>query len=132
MRIILPTHRTFRWTVTLSLLAVGACTSGEGRIASFGAAYSEAELRECMEGPGAEFAGLMRGPDAPNRYCACTLEKIAENYPRADRARLSVDSVIANRGILGLADSDYTEWVTFNLRVRTACTASILGEESVS
>lgn len=92
--------------------------------------FSVADMQSCIEGAGAEFVGLMRGPRAPSQYCECVLRGVAERYSAADRSRLAADSVLAIRGLLGLAEQDYTDWISLNIRVRTVCTANVLGEEA--
>jgi hypothetical protein len=107
--------------------SAGCSAAADTYAENFGG-YTAAEFTTCVEGPGAEFAAVMRGPDAAARYCTCTLEQLSEQFSLSERRALSTDSVITNRGIMGLADSDYTNWISANLRIRSSCTANILAE----
>lgn len=113
-------------------LGIAACGSFEDTYAEHFGGYTSAEFQDCVTGPGAEFSGLMRGPDAAAGYCECTLEQLSEQFSLSERRVLATDSIIASRGVMGLTDPAYAQWLSANLRIQSSCTAAILENKEVS
>jgi hypothetical protein len=106
--------------------ALASCGAVEEAYVKRMGGYTTRELEDCLSGPGAEVATLLRGNRAPEQYCQCLLGALSEKYTLSERERLSSESVLERDGLLGFTDPAYLDWAEANVRIRGECIRHIV------